>query len=270
MMDITKKPILTGLVLISITLFFRLLDIFLFKLDELLGEIILSKVVGFIIVVLFLKLIGKSLRDIGYSKQNLVTVFVIGGLLTTIIIVMSYLFELAIFNSHSPEIVFKAIDPKAGIAGEYLFGSLLIAGNVINCFMEESLFRGVLIPLFGEKYKIRTAISLQALLFGAWHLPWAFKWYLSGVVSTPLEFTGALITNFIPQFLMGIVFGMMFYYTRTIWTPWIAHFLINTAVNLVHTSYADGLNQGIVARMGFLLVVFLLSIPVIRRYSSGK
>lgn len=269
-MNTYVKPILTGVILTSIALIFRIIDIFVLKLDELLGEIILSKTIGFIIVVLFLKIIGKSLKDIGYSGKNLSSVFIIGGFATLLLLILSYIFEVILFLSYSPQVVFAAIDPKAGVTGGLSFGILLIIGNIINCFMEESLFRGTLIQMFREKYQVRTTIVLQALLFGIWHAPWAIKWYVSGIVTTPMEITGAIITNFVPQFLMGIVFGVMFYYTKSIWTPWISHFIINTILNIVHTSYLNELNLGMVSRMGFFILIFLACIPMIVRYTSKR
>lgn len=265
-----SKPLLIGSVLTFIALIFRLVDIFVLKLDELLGEIILSKAVGFIIVLLFLKIIHKSIEDIGYTRKNLKIVFSIGGLVTLLLLFLSYSFEFVLFISDSPKVIFTSIDPKAGVTGGLLFGLLLIIGNIVNCFMEESLFRGVLIPMFNKKYEIRTTIILQALLFGIWHIPWAIKWYVSGIVTSSLEFAGAIITNFAPQFIMGIVFGVMFYYTKSIWTPWISHFLINTTLNLTHTSYINELNLGMVPRMAFFVLVFLACVPIIKRYTYKR
>ncbi|SCY53940.1 CPBP family intramembrane glutamic endopeptidase [Alkaliphilus peptidifermentans] len=269
-MNICTKPIVMGLILTFAALIFRIIDIFVLKHDELLGEIILSKAIGFIIVVLFLRIAGKSLKDIGYSRKNSSSAFIIGGLATLLLLILSYLFELILYYSHSPQVIFTAIDPKAGVAGGLLFGILLTIGNIINCFMEESLFRGTLIQLFRKKYQIRTTIVLQALIFGIWHIPWAIKWYISGIVTTPMEITGAIIMNFIPQFLMGIVWGVMFYYTQSIWAPWISHFLINTILNLVHTSYLNELNLGMVSRMGFFILISLASIPMIKIYTSKR
>lgn len=48
-----QKPVLTGLLLMLVALVFRLTDIFILRLDELLGEIILSKSLGFLLVLFF-------------------------------------------------------------------------------------------------------------------------------------------------------------------------------------------------------------------------
>ena len=96
-----ENPILVGLGLLLIALAFRLLDIFALRLDERLGEIILSKSLGFILVV--------------------------------------------------------------------LFALWLLMGNIINSFMEEGLFRGVMIRLFGRALSLSQANWLQSFLFASWH-----------------------------------------------------------------------------------------------------
>ncbi len=159
-----------------------------------------------------------------------------------------------------------AIDPKAGVSGGLLFALFLVVGNFVNSFMEEGLFRGVMIPLFRTRLSFWQAVWLQAILFGAWHLPWALKWYQTGMIQTPGEITLGVVTNFFPQILLGLVWGYMFLKTGNLWTPWIAHTLTNTTLNLLHTVTAEGLDRGtsirmtaysIVALLGMLLVKFL-------------
>ena len=52
------KPLIFSICLMNIAMFFRLLDIFVLRLDDILGEIILSKTIGFIIVILFANMIS--------------------------------------------------------------------------------------------------------------------------------------------------------------------------------------------------------------------
>ncbi len=77
----------------------------------------------------------------------------------------------------------RAVDPKTGMTGGAAFAAFLIAGNVINSFMEEGLFRGIMLPHFLQRMRFRTANLLQASLFAAWHLVWPIKAYLNGDVS---------------------------------------------------------------------------------------
>lgn len=129
--------------------------------------------------------------------------------------------------------------------------------------MEEGLFRGIMIPMLIGKYSIRKAILLQGLLFGIWHIPWAFKWYISGIVSGTSDFVMALVANFLPMVFMGIVFGVMYYYTDSIWTSWISHFIINSILNLVHVSINGELNLGINISMAIFQSTIIILIPII-------
>ena len=258
-----SKPIIVGISLICFVMLFRLLDIFIFRLDEVLGEIILSKTIGFIIVILFVKIIGNKMVDIGFNLNNKASIIIIGILMTIGLMILGYCAEFIALSSRSPQISIAAIDPKAGVTGSFGFAIFLILGNIINCFMEEGLFRGILIPLFNRKYSVRMTIILQGILFGLWHIPWAFKWYISGMVTGTSGFVMALMINSLPMILMGIIFGVMYYYTDSIWTPWISHFLINSILNIIHISINGALDQGVTIRMAVFQTAFTLLIPVI-------
>jgi hypothetical protein len=67
-----QRPILTGIVLMLIALGFRLVDIFILRLDERLGEIILSKALGFCLVLFFVWGIGRKMISIGFHHRRLV------------------------------------------------------------------------------------------------------------------------------------------------------------------------------------------------------
>jgi membrane protease YdiL (CAAX protease family) len=122
----------------------------------------------------------------------------------------------------APRLMFAAIDPKAGVAGGALFALWLVAGNVVNSFMEEGLFRGVMLNLNRLRLTLAKANGLQALLFGAWHLVWVIKWYQTGVVSTPGEISLGVVANFLPQICLGLVWGYAYLKTGNLWAAWTA------------------------------------------------
>lgn len=263
-----SKPLIVGIGLICLAMVFRLLDIFVFRLDDLLGEIILSKTIGFVIVIVFVKMIGEKMSDIGFNFNNKRSIFIIGAVITIGLMIVGYVVELIVFASDSPQLLVAGIDPKAGVTGGIGFTLFLLLGNVINCFMEEGLFRGVLIPILNRKYSVGRTIFLQGLLFGIWHIPWAFKWYISGMVSGTSGFVMALVMNFVPMIFMGIVFGVMYYYTNSIWTPWISHFLINSILNLFHININGQLDKGMTIRMAVFQFAIFALIPLLIKLSK--
>ena len=111
---------------------FRLLDIFVFRLDDLLGEIIFSKIIGFVMVLLFVKAMGAPLSSIGFNVHNKLSIFLLGVVVTSTLMVLGYAGELLILASDSPQLIIAAIDPKAGVTGGMGFAVFLLLGNIIN------------------------------------------------------------------------------------------------------------------------------------------
>lgn len=114
--------------------------------------------------------------------------------------------------------------------GGLAFGLLLVAGNLINSFMEEGLFRGVMLPHFRIRMRFWQANLLQAFLFALWHLVWPLKSYLTGKASLGGALTEAWMLA-LATFVSGAVFGYLFYRTGSLWAPWAAHTLNNTTLN---------------------------------------
>jgi membrane protease YdiL (CAAX protease family) len=261
-----KKPILTGVILMLIALIFRLIDIFVLRLDERLGEIILSKALGFCLVLLFVWAVGKKPNSIGFHGRRLGESLLIGIVITVLPFIVAYTVEWIVLQQlgQEPRLLFSAIDPKAGVTGGVLFALWLVVGNFINSFMEEGLFRGVMLNLNRVRLSFWKSNWLQAALFGAWHLVWVVKWYQTGIVSTPGEIGLAIVANFLPQICLGLVWGYAYLKSDNLWTAWIAHTLTNTTLNLLHIATVDGMNPGMSIRMTTFSIVSLLMMFLIR------
>ncbi len=94
---------------------------------------------------------------------------------------------------------------KMNSPGAYLFNMLLIA--VIPALGEELTFRGVFQPLFIRWTKnVHAGILITGFLFSFFHF----------------QFFG-----FVPRWLLGVLFGYMYYWSGTIWVPVLAHFINN-------------------------------------------
>ena len=266
------KPILIGIILMLIALIFRLMDIFVLRLDERLGEIILSKALGFGSVLLFLYAIGRKLESIGFHHRRLGESLLIGIVITVLPLTIAYIVEWILMQQfgQEPRLLFSAIDPKAGVTGGLLFASWLVIGNFINSFMEEGLFRGVMLKLNRMQLSFGKSNWLQALLFGAWHLVWVVKWYQTGVVSTTAEISLGIVANFLPQICLGLVWGYAYLKTDNLWTVWTAHTLTNTTLNLLHIATVDAMNPGMSIRMTAFSIVSLLMMFLIRYISNRR
>ncbi len=89
--------------------------------------------------------------------------------------------------------------------GGYLFNIFLIA--LLPAVGEELTFRGVIQPLF-----IRWTRSAHAGII------------ITGAIFSFFHFQ---FFGFVPRWLLGIVFGYLFYWSRTLWVPMTAHFFNN-------------------------------------------
>jgi membrane protease YdiL (CAAX protease family) len=261
-----QKPILTGIILMLIALVFRLIDIFVLRLDERLGEIILSKTLGFLLVLLFIWTIGRKLDSIGFHGKRLGEGLLIGVVITVLPFIVAYAVEWIVLGQmgQEPRLLFSAIDPKAGVTGGLLFALWLVLGNFINSFMEEGLFRGVMLNLNRMRLSLAKSNWFQAFLFGTWHLVWVVKWYQTDIVSTPGEISMGVVANFLPQICLGLVWGYAYMKTNNLWTAWIAHTLTNTTLNLLHIATLDAMNPGMSIRMTTFSIVSLFMMFLIR------
>ena len=261
-----EKPILTALVLMVIALFFKWIDTFVLRLDERWGEIILSKSLGFILVIVFVWLARHKLKDIGLHSKRIWQSLFIGASITIVAYLISYGVEylLAVQQAGEPEVFLSALDNKMGVTGGYLFAFFLVIGNFINSFMEEGLFRGLMMPLFLRKLSFVRTNWLQAFLFGAWHLMWVFKYYQLGTVQTSGEILTSAFFNFAPQLVMGLVWGYLYFKTDSLWASWISHVINNSLLNMLHINTLQGMDSGMMIRMPIFTMLALLSMFVIR------
>ena len=261
-----EKPIFTALVLMVIALFFKWIDTFVLRLDERWGEIILSKSLGFILVIVFVWLARHKIKDIGLHSKRIGQSLLIGASITIVAFLISYGVEylFAAQQGNEPEVFLSALDNKMGVTGGYLFALLLVVGNFINAFMEEGLFRGLMMPLFLRKLSFVRTNWLQAFLFGAWHLMWVFKYYQLGTIQTSGEISMSTFLNFAPQLLLGLVWGYMYLKTNNLWAPWISHVINNSTLNLLHVNTVQGMDSGMMVRMPIFTILALLSIFVIK------
>jgi membrane protease YdiL (CAAX protease family) len=259
-----KWPILTGLVLLVIALFFKWIDTFVLRLDERLGEIILCKALGFVLVVVFVWVTGRTLRDIGLHSRRLGASLLIGAGVAVTALIVGYGVEFALQLANRPAFFISAVDPKTEMQGGLLFALWLILGNVVNASMEEGLFRGVMVRLFRVKLRPWPANALQAFLFGLWHLPWVLKWYQIGELEAHGGLFLAALGQFMPMLLVGLAWGYFYIKTDSLWVPWIGHLLNNTVLNVLHITTAGGVESGASIRGPVCMVVTLLGMVVVK------
>jgi membrane protease YdiL (CAAX protease family) len=229
-----SQPVRVMLALFAAAVLIKILDTFIFRLDELLGEAILTKSLGFALVVAFVWTCGRGVVDIGFHSQGVVRSLLIGGVSTLGLFVLSYGAQLIVLSADGQEasLLLTAVDPKSGMSGGLLFGSWLVLGNLVNSAMEEGLFRGLMLPHFSIRYSARRALLFQALLFAIWHLNWPVKnwlWHGSSAGEAAFEALSLLVATFIS----GLFYGYLFLKTNNLWGPFLAHTINNSVLNML-------------------------------------
>jgi membrane protease YdiL (CAAX protease family) len=122
------------------------------------------------------------------------------------------------------------------------FALFLLLGNFINSFMEEGLFRGVMLGHFRVSLSFWRANLLQAAFFGIWHLNWPIKQFLTGQLDAGGLASQSFII-FVATGIVGFALGYLYLKTGNLWGPWIMHTINNSVQNMVHIQTIDGLDS---------------------------
>lgn len=161
----------------------------------------------------------------------------------------------------------KRSEVQAKELTDIFLGTTATAGLMINLLIiavlpaigEEFLFRGVLLRLFREWTRnSHFAVLISAFFFSALHL----------------QFYG-----FLPRFVLGIILGYLFIWTRSIWVPVLIHFVNNGIAVVAAWFYARGNIQHDFESVGEAdqplviissLVIVLVMMLAIRFYEHKK
>lgn len=137
-----EYPIATALGLLFVAGLFRLIDIFVLRLDERWGEIVVSKIAGVVLLLGFLAATDAGLAASGFHMQAVAPSLLLGAGLTIAALLAGYSVEFTLHaqGGQGPAIKVLAIDPKSSLVGAAGFALLLLVGNFINSFAEEGLF----------------------------------------------------------------------------------------------------------------------------------
>jgi len=157
----------------------------------------------------------------------------------------------------------QSLVPEKVKTGGLFLASSIIGGNVINSFMEEGLFRGILITHLSSRLSAVRANIFQSLIFGFWHIVWPLRDYMDGY--TDLTTTTITAVSYIAfATVIGFAYGYLFQKTNSLWTSWSAHTLNNTAFNFMHITTNTGLDVGMGLRAGVAVFSVAASLPFIK------
>jgi membrane protease YdiL (CAAX protease family) len=122
-----------------------------------------------------------------------------------------------------------------------MIGNIFIIA-ILPAMGEEMIFRGVLQKILARLVRSdHMAIWITAFIFSSLHL----------------QFFG-----FLPRFILGLVFGYLFYWSGTLWLPILAHF-VNNAVSVAGEYFRTGDLSGGLTNAGFWQIMIGIIFPVV-------
>ena len=125
---------------------------------------------------------------------------------------------------------------------DFTSAATIIAAVIVAPIGEEIIYRGMITKLLLEEYRPTKAILISALIFGVIHL-------------NPAQIPGA--------FLLGLLFGWLYYKTRSVIPGIILHFINNAAsvVGVIYLGEDWELNNNVLALS--LLAISLIALPLV-------
>lgn len=243
----------------------RFAEYFLIETDKTaIGENVLHKAVGIIILAMALKRANLTWSDIGFQRSGFGVSILKGLLLGSVCFALSYGVEFAIFALQGQAAHLELYISSFSLTGpqlkhtELIFFAVCILFNIINVWMEEGVFRGLFIKLFSETNPFMKANCIAAFLFGIWHIVMPMRSYINDEMSFAamvLMSIGYIILSGV----MSIKWGLLSRMTGNIWVGLGDHLFNNTvATNMLHVVSPTGADElQIVRIMAAQLVSFL-------------
>ena len=145
-----------------------------------------------------------------------------------------YLARVAVFNGLAGQLQeFAAIMTSAEAWIYFAIMPLNFLLGYIAFFGEEYGWRYYLQPILQKKFGLRKGVLLLGVVWGLWHLPLDFFYYVTpeyGVIMT--------VTQLINCVTLGIFLGFAYMKTENIWVPAIIHFLNNNLIMVVSGTFS--------------------------------
>lgn len=234
---------------------FRLFEYFVLRTDKTwVGEAVVHKLIGIVILFVAVRIQGLSWKEIGVVKDNVMKCLLKGLAFGVGIFAIAYTVETLVimaqgkYDSVQFYVSAYAVDENIGYQTGFVFFLICVLGNVVNVIMEEGIFRGLFIRSLERKYRFISAAVISSVLFGLWHMVAPIRNYVDGTTSM-----GGMIANIImlvvTSALVGFKFALLTKITGSLYMAMGDHFVNNTIVNLLHVVSTTGADEMMVLRV---------------------
>ena len=273
--NIQCKPDHLCIAIFTLCLSVRFVEYFLIETDKTaIGENVLHKVVGIIILALVLKRGNLSWSDIGFHRNGFVSSIFKGLLLGSVCFAISYGLELAIFILQGNPAHLEMYISSFSLTGSqikntnFIFFLLCVLFNVMNVWMEEGVFRGLFMKMFSETKPFMKANYISAFLFGVWHIVMPVRSYINGEMSFAVMVLMG-IGYMILAGIMGIKWGLLYRITGNLWAGLGDHLFNNTiATNMLHVVSLKSADELQIVRIMAAQIISFAIVLVIHTYRT--
>ncbi len=271
------KPNHLCIAIFTLCLSVRFIEYFLIETDKTaIGENVLHKVIGIIILVLVLKRVNLSWSDIGFQRNGFASSILKGLLFGSVCFTISYRLELAILALQGNPAHLKIYISSFSLTGsqikntDFVFFLLCVLFNVINVWMEEGVFRGLFIRTLSETKPFMQANFIAALLFGIWHIVMPIRSCINGEMSFAAMVLMA-IGYMILAGIMGIKWGLLYRITGNLWAGLGDHLFNNTvATNMLHVVSLKGADELQIVRIMTAQIISFVFVLMVYYYKNRK
>ena len=184
-----KQNVLTAVLAIYFICYgFRVFEYFILRTDKTwVGEAVVHKLTGIVILFAAVGFLRETLADIGLARKGRLRNIGKGLFFGIGVFIIAYAVEIMMaiaggtFVSLQVYVSTYAVDQNLGHRTEWLFYIICIVGNMVNVFMEEGIFRGLFQKILEKKYSFMCSALIASILFGLWHIVGPIRNYFDGV-----------------------------------------------------------------------------------------
>ena len=238
-----------------ICLALHITEYFFLRTDQtIIGEAVIHKMLGILILTIAAKKLGFTAKEIGFKTGRDFSSILKGLAFGAAVFIIAYSVEVIIaisqgsFDSLQMYVSAYAIDKNIGNRTEPVFFLICIIGNIINVIMEEGNFRGLFIKTLESKHSFTVSALISSALFGFWHVIGPVRNYIDGEQS----FNGMIfsaIFMLVASALVGLKFTMLTEMSGNLYFSMGDHFFNNTIVNLLHVVTDTGADELMTVRV---------------------
>ena len=236
------------------------------------GENFINKLFGIFVIWFVLKILQWKWSDIGFTGTGIVRDILWGFSLSAAVFLVAYAVEILILKNRGEHVQFGFFTMGFSLTGaaEIHRGAgfilMCVFFNIVNVFMEEGTFRGLFYEIIRTDHPAKTAMLIQALLFGIWHIVTPLHNLIDGDLNL-VGFIGLSVGYIILAGIMGIKWALLYRMTGSLCMGMADHFFNNCiATNLLHLTTESGTDELMIVRV---LIAQLLSFAVVILFWTG-